>query len=84
MLLYLCLVISTLRRAGTGRLDLLWENLALRQHLAVYQRQTHRPRLCQHDRLFWTLLARRWTGWRDALVFSSRRSHPPAPWADAR
>ena len=69
MLIYLHLVINTLRRAGTGRLDLLWENLALRQQLAVYRRQTHRPPLRQRDRLFWTLLARRWRGWRDALVF---------------
>ena len=66
MLFYLRLVVSTLRRAGASRRDLLWENLALRQQLAVYQRQTHRPRLRQHDRLFWSLLARRWAGWRGA------------------
>jgi putative transposase len=69
MLLYFRLVIDTLRRAGTPRRDLLWENLALRQQLAVYQRQTRRPRLRQRDRLFWSLLARRWIGWRRGLVF---------------
>ena len=69
MLLYLRLVLSTFRRVGASRRDLLWENLALRQQLAVYQRQTHRPRLQQRDRLFWTLLVRGWRGWRDALVF---------------
>ena len=69
MLLYLRLLTATLRRSGTRRRDLLWENLALRQQLAVYQRQTHRPRLRQRDRMFWTFLVRGWTGWRDALVF---------------
>ena len=69
MLLYLDLVVGTLRRAGRPRRDLLWENLALRQQLAVYQRQAHRPRLRQRDRVFWSALARCWSGWRDALVF---------------
>ena len=41
----------------------------MRQQLAVYQRQTHRPPLRQRDRLFWSLLVRRWAGWRGALVF---------------
>ncbi len=62
MLLYLRLLMGTLRRSGTRRRDLLWENLALRQQLAVYQRQTHRPPLRQRDRLFWSLLVRRWAG----------------------
>ena len=68
-LLYLRLLTDTLRRTGTRRRDLLWENLALRQQLAIYQRQTHRPPVRQRDRLFWFLLIRRWTGWRGALVF---------------
>ena len=54
MLLYLRLLTDTLRRSGTRRRDLLWENLALRQQLAVYQRQTYRPALRQGDRLFWS------------------------------
>ena len=69
MLLYLRLLTDTLRRSGTRRRDLLWENLALRQQLAVYQRQTYRPALRQGDRLFWSLLVRRWAGWRCVLVF---------------
>ncbi len=52
MLLYLRLLTETLRRSGTRRRDLLWENLALRQQLAVYQRQTHRVPLRQRDRLW--------------------------------
>src|SRR5262245_35093087 len=47
------------------------ENLALRQQLAVYKRTMARPALRQTDRLFWVLLARLWTGWRQALVIVS-------------
>lgn len=56
MLLYLRLVFATCQRAGAPRRDLLWENLALRQQLAVYQRQTHRPPVRQRDRLFWSVV----------------------------
>ncbi len=74
MSLYLRLVFATLRRAGAPRRDLLWENLALRQQLAVFQRQTHRPGLQQRDRLFWTVLARRWrAGGTRSSSFSPRR-----------
>ena len=48
--------------------DLAWENLALRQQLAVATRSYKRPRLRSRDRLFWVLLSRRWKGWRSALV----------------
>ena len=34
----------------------------------VLQRRTTRPRLRQTDRLFWLLVRRLWTGWKDALV----------------
>ena len=44
MVLYLHLLLATLHRDGAPRRDLIWENLALRQQLAVYQRQTRRPR----------------------------------------
>lgn len=43
MLLYLRLVLSTVRKAGSPRRDLLWENLALRQQLAVYRRPDPPP-----------------------------------------
>jgi hypothetical protein len=52
MLFYFRLLTHTLRRSGSRRRDLLWENLALRQQLAVYQRQTHQPPLRQRDRLY--------------------------------
>jgi putative transposase len=48
--------------------DLAWENLALRQQLAVATRSHKRPRLRATDRFFWVLLSRLWKGWRSALV----------------
>ena len=52
-----------------SRLSLQLEIVALRHQLAVYQRTTKRPQIGSGDRILWSWLARRWTGWRDALVF---------------
>ena len=45
------------------------ENLALRHQLCVYQRSIKRPKVHLADRILWSLLARAWTGWKDALIF---------------
>ena len=45
------------------------ENLALRQQIVVLQRSVKRPHLKKSDRLFWVLLSRIWSGWRDSLSF---------------
>ncbi len=68
MRLYVRLVFGVLRRSTRGRSDLLIENLALRQQLAVYTRQGRRPQLRNADRRFWSLLARSWSEWRSTLV----------------
>jgi transposase InsO family protein len=54
-----------------GHRQLALENLALCQQLAVYKRTAARPKLRTTDRLFWTGLAKVWTGWRQALVIVS-------------
>jgi putative transposase len=51
-----------------GSRQLVLENLALRQQLAVYKRTVTRPKLRLTDRLFWVWLARVWAGWRQPLV----------------
>jgi hypothetical protein len=48
--------------------QLILENLALRQQLAILRRTVRRPRLRPWDRLFWVWLSRWWTGWKDALA----------------
>jgi putative transposase len=68
MLRLLRLFFGLLFRIASCRLSLLLENLALRHQLAALQRRHPRPRLRPADRLFWVLLRRLWSGWRDALV----------------
>jgi len=51
-----------------SRSDLLLENLALRQQLAVLERRCSRPRFSTPDRLFWVILRRLWPDWRRVLI----------------
>jgi hypothetical protein len=44
------------------------EIVALRHQITVYQRSTTRPRIKQGDRILWSWIARRWSGWREAIV----------------
>jgi transposase InsO family protein len=53
------------------RSQLVLENLALRQQLAVLRRSIPRPRLRTWDRLFWVWLSRCWAGWKGALAIVS-------------
>jgi putative transposase len=48
--------------------DLLFENLALRQQLAVLKQKHPRPRLALFDKLFWVILRRLWPGWKRASI----------------
>jgi hypothetical protein len=68
MLRLLYVVGSLLPRLWRSRRDLLLENLALRQQLAVVKRRQVRPRLRPLDKLFWVLARRFWSHWRQALV----------------
>ena len=44
------------------------ENIVLRQQLSVLKITQNRPKLKERDRLFWVIISRTWSGWRDALV----------------
>jgi len=55
-------------RSCSSRSDLLLENLALRQRLAVPKRRHPEPRIAAHDKMFWTILRRLWAEWRRALI----------------
>ena len=48
--------------------SLAFENLVLRQQLAVLRRSTKRPKLSPIDRAFWVALSRIWGDWRQNLV----------------
>ena len=49
------------------RRDLAFENLLLRQQLAVLKERGGRPALSATDRSFWVLVSRLWPKWRGAL-----------------
>jgi putative transposase len=68
MLCGLLLFFGCVSRSIRPRRDLLLENLALRQQLAVLKRQCSRPQVAASDKLFWVILSRIWVGWKDALV----------------
>jgi len=68
MLRSLRLLFILLVRSLSSRRNLLLENLALRQQLAVLVRKHPQPRLAAPDQLFWVLLRRLWPGWKQALL----------------
>ena len=53
--------------AGRQR-SLVFENLALRQQLAIYHRTRPKPALRWSDRLIWVGLRLAWPDWKSALV----------------
>ena len=59
---------SALRFFHTRR-SLLLENLLLRQQLVVLKRKHPRPPLAIFDKLFWVLIRRFWSSWKEALIF---------------
>jgi hypothetical protein len=61
-------LLDALSRCFLSRRDLVLENLALRQQLAVLAAKHPRPRLVAHDRPFWVILRQCWTGWKKALL----------------
>jgi len=57
-----------LRALLVPKVHLAYENLALRQQLAVLNQASKRPKLRPRDRVFWAWLSRLWTDWRSALM----------------
>jgi hypothetical protein len=48
--------------------NLLMENLALRQQLAVLKRKHPKPRMGVVDKIFWVFARRFWGAWKQSLV----------------
>ncbi|MHC4399456.1 MAG: integrase core domain-containing protein [Planctomycetota bacterium] len=57
-----------LRAMLIPKVHLAFENLALRQQLAVSKQSVKRPKLRPRDRVFWVWLSRLWSNWRSALA----------------
>src|ERR1700736_4051276 len=68
MFRFIGLCFGTLVRLLRVRRSLLFENLVLRQQLAVLKRRHPRPRLDLPDKLFWVAIRRFWSGWQQSLV----------------
>jgi len=68
MFRFLGLCFGTLLRLLRSRQRLLIENLVLRQQLVVLKQRQPHPRLDWFDKLFWLLLRRCWSGWKQALL----------------
>jgi len=62
------LLVTTLRVLSLGRQHLILENLALRQQLNVMRRSVKRPKVQDHDSLFWLALRRVFPRWREHLL----------------
>ena len=64
----LFLWIGALIRLFRNRGNLVLENLVLRQQLAVLKRRHPRPNLGLFDKLFWVVVRRFWSEWKQALI----------------
>lgn len=67
MIKWLSIFLHSLASLTRTRRDLAYENLLLRQQLAVLKEKGVRPQLSATDRSFWVLVYRVWPRWRDAL-----------------
>ena len=65
----LALLVNLLQLAVKDRTQLALDNIALRHHLAVYERSVQRPNIDDSDRIFWLTVMRMLKDWRNALVF---------------
>ncbi len=62
------LIFEFLRLIFRSKQDIVLENLALRQQLAVQQRSIKRPKIKNTDRIFCVWLSRIWSDWRSSLI----------------
>ena len=65
---FLTLALALARILFRSRLELVIENLALRQQLAVFKHKRSRPRMGPGDRMFWVFLRQVWRNRANALI----------------
>jgi len=64
----LALFLSIAAAVFKDRADLVAENVALRHQLSCLIHRGPRPKIRAVDRVFWVLLSRFWSGWRESLA----------------
>jgi len=60
-----------IRAVCRRRADLVIENLALRQQVALLKKERPRPPLDDMDRAFWVALRQSWPAWASRLVIAN-------------
>src|SRR5580700_4636954 len=60
--------------AFRSRENLILENLALRQQLLALHAKRPQRRLTARHKLFWVMLRKRWSGWRNPLILVTPRT----------
>jgi transposase InsO family protein len=68
MLRMLRLLFGLIISCVSSRQNLLVENLALRQQLSVLKLRHPQPRLSALDKIFWMMLRKLWSGWKQSLI----------------
>lgn len=74
MMKWLSIFLQSLVSALQSRGDLAFENLLLRQQLAVMKRSCSRPPLSKPDRLFWICASRVLSNWRGRVAYRQARN----------
>jgi putative transposase len=67
LLMYMSIVLATVRALFRSRSEQAIVELALRQQLATYKHQQTKPKLTPLDRTFWVALSRIWPRWQKVL-----------------
>jgi transposase InsO family protein len=62
------LILALIRAILLSRTSLALENLALRQQVATLKQSVPRHRIRLRDRIYWLVLRRLWSGWRDTIL----------------
>ena len=65
---FFILLIKFIQIIRKSKSELIIENLALRQQLAIYQTKKTKPKFTDLDRSFWIALKQSWSKWMDSLI----------------
>jgi transposase InsO family protein len=74
MVRLVCFLLALLGTTFRTRRSLQIEVAALRHQLLLYQASGKRPHITSADRLLWSIVARAWNEWRNALLFVQPRT----------
>ena len=65
---FFIILLRSIETLPKSKKDLIFENISLRQQLAMYKSGNAKPRITDVDRSFWIALKQSWVKWRDCLI----------------